>query len=62
MGASREFGVSRFRDYMVEVFAEGASELMGKVDQVVEKGVSCDIQDLYFQFSISYVLFLILQK
>jgi hypothetical protein len=47
---------------MVEVFAEGASELMGKVDQVVEKGVSCDIQDLYFQFSISYVLFLILQK
>jgi cytochrome P450 len=50
--ASREFSVSRFRDSMLEVFAEGASELMGKVDQVVEKGVSCDIQDLYFRLTL----------
>ena len=51
--ASREFSVSRFRDYMVEVFAEGAGELLGKVENVAgEKNVKIDIQDLYFRLTL----------
>eukprot|EP00009_Paramoeba_aestuarina_P004915 CAMPEP_0201513646 /NCGR_PEP_ID=MMETSP0161_2-20130828/5662_1 /ASSEMBLY_ACC=CAM_ASM_000251 /TAXON_ID=180227 /ORGANISM="Neoparamoeba aestuarina, Strain SoJaBio B1-5/56/2" /LENGTH=426 /DNA_ID=CAMNT_0047909947 /DNA_START=631 /DNA_END=1911 /DNA_ORIENTATION=+ len=49
--ASKEFSVSRFRNYMLEIFSEFSLEVMGRLEEAAIKKTPVDIQDLFFRYT-----------